>query len=88
MSLRRKLILMFLGLAVLPLLLLASFSNWYAQGILRTSAQAQIQELAEDLDTVRDILKEGGKKARKRAEEVMGPVREVTGLFKTYDFVS
>jgi tryptophanyl-tRNA synthetase len=49
-------------------------------------ARAKRKELAEDLDTVRDILKEGGKKARKRAEQVMEPVREVTGLFKTYDF--
>ncbi|HET6527744.1 MAG TPA: tryptophan--tRNA ligase [Balneolaceae bacterium] len=49
-------------------------------------ARAKRKELAKDLDTVRDILKEGGKKARKRAEQVMEPVREVTGLLKTYDF--
>lgn len=51
-------------------------------------ARNKRKELAEDLDTVRDILKEGGKKARKRAEQVMEPVREVTGLLKTYDFKS
>jgi len=51
-------------------------------------ARARRKELEQDLDTVRDILKEGGKKARKRAEKVMEPVREVTGLFKTYDFKS
>lgn len=51
-------------------------------------ARAKRKELAKDLDTVRDILREGGKKARARAEEVMEPVREVTGLFKTYDFIS
>jgi signal transduction histidine kinase len=61
MSLRRKLILMFLGLAVLPLLLLASLSNWYAQGILRTSAQAQIQELAGDLG---EEIREQGSRIR------------------------
>lgn len=49
-------------------------------------ARARRKELARDLDTVRDILREGGKKARKRAEKVMEPVREVTGLLKTYDF--
>ncbi|HEX6981447.1 MAG TPA: tryptophan--tRNA ligase [Balneolaceae bacterium] len=51
-----------------------------------TEARAKRKELAEDLDIVRDILKEGGKKARKRAEQVMEPVRKVTGLLKTYDF--
>jgi len=49
-------------------------------------ARAQRKELAQDLDTVKDILREGGKKARARAEKVMEPVREVTGLLKTYDF--
>lgn len=49
-------------------------------------ARAKRKELAKDLDTVRDILREGGKKARTRAEKVMGPVREATGLFKSYDF--
>jgi len=49
-------------------------------------ARAKRKELAKDLDTVRDILREGGKKARQRAEQVMGPVREATGLLKTYDF--
>jgi tryptophanyl-tRNA synthetase len=49
-------------------------------------ARAKRKELAQDLDTVRDILREGGIKARKRAEKVMEPVRKVTGLFKTYNF--
>lgn len=62
--------------------LLGMIEDYFAE------ARAKRKELAEDLDTVRDILKEGGKKARKRAEEVMGPVREVAGLFKTYDFTS
>lgn len=51
-------------------------------------ARARRKELAEDMDTVHDILKEGGKKARERAEQVMDPVREVTGLFNTYSYAS
>lgn len=46
MSLRRKLILLFMGLAVLPLLVLAAFSYWYAQGILRETVQGQLHETA------------------------------------------
>jgi tryptophanyl-tRNA synthetase len=60
--------------------LLGLIENYFAE------ARAKRKELAEDLDTVRDILQEGGKKARERAEQVMEPVREVTGLFKMYDF--
>ena len=62
--------------------LLAMIEDYFAE------ARAKRKELEQDLDTVRDILKEGGKKARKRAEKVMGPVREAAGLFKTYDFTS
>lgn len=51
-------------------------------------ARSKRKELAKDPDTVRDILREGGKKARKRAEEVMEPVRRVTGMFKTYDYTT
>lgn len=51
-------------------------------------ARKRRKELAQDLDTIRDILREGGKKARVRAEMVMEPVRKVTGLFKTYDFTN
>lgn len=53
-----------------------------------SEARAKRNELSQDLETVRDVLQEGGKKARKRAEKVMEPVREVTGLLKTYDFKS
>ncbi|SMO41193.1 tryptophan--tRNA ligase [Fodinibius sediminis] len=49
-------------------------------------ARAKRKELAQDVDTVRDILAEGSKKARERAESVMAPIREVTGIFKSYDF--
>lgn len=47
-------------------------------------ARARRKELAGDLDRVEGILAEGGKKARERAESVMEPIREVTGLFKSY----
>ena len=49
-------------------------------------ARAKRKELAKDMDSVRDILRAGGKKARERAEEVMEPVREVTGLFNSYRY--
>ncbi|HYW35056.1 MAG TPA: tryptophan--tRNA ligase [Balneolaceae bacterium] len=45
-------------------------------------ARAKRRELQENLDYVRDVLREGGKKARKRAETVMEPVREATGIIK------
>lgn len=51
-------------------------------------ARARRKELAQDIDTVRNILAEGGIKARRRAESVMAPIREVTGVFRSYDFVS
>ncbi|TYP95106.1 tryptophanyl-tRNA synthetase [Fodinibius salinus] len=60
--------------------LLAMIEDYFAE------ARAKRKELAQDLDTVRDILSEGGKKARARAEKVMEPVREATGLLKSYDF--
>jgi tryptophanyl-tRNA synthetase len=62
--------------------LLGMIEDYFAE------ARAKRKELEQDLNTVRDILKEGGRKARERAEEVMEPVREATGLFKTYDFTS
>lgn len=49
-------------------------------------ARARRKELAGDLDRVEEILAEGGKKARERAESVMEPIREVTGLFKSYNY--
>lgn len=44
------------------------------------------RELEKDMDYVFDVLKEGGKKARSRAEEVMEPVRSATGLFRSFDY--
>ncbi|MGF1669327.1 MAG: tryptophan--tRNA ligase [Balneolaceae bacterium] len=47
-------------------------------------ARERRRELERNPDYVRDVLSDGGKKARKRAEEVMVPVREVTGLFRSF----
>ncbi len=62
--------------------LLSMIEEYFAE------ARTKRKELAQDLDTVRDILREGGKKARERAEEVMEPIRSTTGLFKTYDYTT
>ncbi len=42
------------------------------------------KELEKDLDYVKDVLAEGGKKARERAESVMQPIREVTGIIRSF----
>lgn len=49
-------------------------------------ARERRKELEENMDYVKDILVEGGKKARKRAESVMEPVREATGIIRSYTF--
>lgn len=47
-------------------------------------ARERRKELEKDLDYVKDVLIEGGKKARKRAEKTMQPIREVVGLTSHY----
>lgn len=47
-------------------------------------AREKRKELEQDLDFVKDVLTEGGKKARARAESVMEPIREVTGLVRNF----
>jgi tryptophanyl-tRNA synthetase len=47
-------------------------------------ARERRHELAKDLDYVQDVLREGGKKARMRAEEVMEPIRKVTGIVRHF----
>lgn len=42
------------------------------------------KELEKDLDYVKDVLREGGKRARKRAESVMEPIREATGIIRSF----
>jgi len=47
-------------------------------------AREKRRELLRDPDYVLDVLREGGKNARKRAESCMLKVRELTGLMTTY----
>ncbi len=42
------------------------------------------KELEKDLSYVKDVLAEGSKKARERAESVMQPIREVTGIIRSF----
>lgn len=42
------------------------------------------KELEKDLNYVKDVLAEGGKRARARAESVMQPIREVTGIIRSF----
>lgn len=46
--------------------------------------RARREELLRNPDHVWDMLREGGKKARERAETVMGPVREATGIVRHF----
>jgi tryptophanyl-tRNA synthetase len=57
--------------------LLALIENYFAE------ARAKRKELEKDMEYVRDVLKEGGKKARKRAESVMEPIRKAAGIIKS-----
>ncbi len=47
-------------------------------------ARERRKSLLSQTDTVREILHEGGRKARARAEEVMAPVREACGIIRTH----
>ncbi len=47
-------------------------------------ARERRKELEKDMDYVHDVLREGGQKARQRAESVMEPIREATGLFRSF----
>lgn len=49
-------------------------------------ARNKRKELVNDMDYVQDVLREGGKKARERAESVMEPIREKTGLFRSFKY--
>ncbi|MEQ9266734.1 MAG: tryptophan--tRNA ligase, partial [Balneolaceae bacterium] len=42
------------------------------------------KELEKDMGYVVDVLTEGSKKARERAESVMQPIREVTGIVRNF----
>lgn len=47
-------------------------------------ARDKRKELEQDLDFVKDVLTDGGKRARERAESVMKPIREVTGIVRNF----
>ena len=49
-------------------------------------ARDKRKELEKNPDYVNDVLREGGKKARERAEQVMEPIREATGLFRSFKY--
>lgn len=49
-------------------------------------ARQRRKELSNDKNYVYDVLKEGGKKARERAENVMEPIRSSTGLFRSFTY--
>ncbi len=58
--------------------LLQMITEYFAEARERRKA------LEQDTDYVFDVLREGGNKARERAEEVMEPIREATGIVKNY----
>ncbi|MDZ7757429.1 tryptophan--tRNA ligase [Rhodohalobacter sp.] len=60
--------------------LLGMIENYFAE------ARERRNELANDMDYVHDVLRDGGKKARERAEQVMEPIRSATGLFRSFDY--
>lgn len=49
-------------------------------------AREKRNELVRNIQYVVDVLRKGGEKARARAEEVMQPIRKVTGLFHTHNY--
>lgn len=49
-----------------------------------SEARERRKELAKDIDYVIDLLSEGGKKARERAESVMQPIRTATGIVRNF----
>ncbi len=58
--------------------LLALIEDYFSE------ARDRRENLAKRPDTVWDMLREGGLKARERAEMVMQPVREVTGIVRHF----
>ena len=58
--------------------LLGFIKNYFGASLERR------KQLEQDLDYVKDVLAEGGKKAQIRAEEVMEPIREATGIVRSF----
>lgn len=60
--------------------LLSLITDYYAE------ARDRRKELEKNPSYINDVLTEGGKKARIRAEEVMEPIREATGLYRSFKY--
>ncbi|MEX0661095.1 MAG: tryptophan--tRNA ligase [Balneolaceae bacterium] len=60
--------------------LLGLITDYYAE------ARERRKELEKNPSYINDVLTEGGKKARMRAEEVMEPIREAAGLFRSFKY--
>ncbi|MCC5906491.1 MAG: tryptophan--tRNA ligase [Balneolaceae bacterium] len=60
--------------------LLGLINDYFAE------ARERRKKLEKDMDYVHDVLQEGGKKARERSETVMEPIREATGLFRSFKY--
>lgn len=58
--------------------LLTLFKNYFGEALEKR------KELEKNLDYVHDVLTEGSKKARERAETVMQPIREATGIMRHF----
>ena len=58
--------------------LLTLFKDYFGEALEKR------KELEKNLDYVHDVLTEGGKKARERAETVMQPIREATGIMRHF----
>ena len=58
--------------------LLSLLTDYFAE------ARHKRKEMENDMDFVMDVLRDGGKKARERAEKVMDPIRSIAGLITTY----
>lgn len=60
--------------------LLALIDHYFAE------AREKRRELEKNMAYVHDVLSEGGKKARERAESVMQPIRAKAGLFRSFKY--
>jgi tryptophanyl-tRNA synthetase len=58
--------------------LLGFIQNYFGEALEKR------KQLEKDIDYVKDVLAEGGKKARIRAEQVMTPIREVAGIVRSF----
>ncbi len=61
--------------------LLGMIEDYFAE------ARERRKKLAENMAYVHEVLAEGGRKARKRAEDVMKPLRRLTGIEQTFNVV-